>query len=556
MNNSNGGSGIGLTSRVDIKPIKETVNIFDVKGSEPVKEQQASMKSHFATFMDSSKGRPGVKLDDIPFEEINDDLVGTFATYLACHAKRKNGKKGQPSQLLSHQSSVNYFSAFKNYLISRHHAKGDIAVLSKDRTSIIYRKMWRCKLDQCAQKGDVSKIFTEKKNLIGDEFGPLSALALWSGDKTMAELYHFAICMEKNLGRGSEIAILRKDHASTQTIVEPDDTKYDTLSLRIFRMKTASMANRSVDEVTNFLHVDDFKKCPLFAMLYHLVMDDSITNLTSEYMFPSWYNSVIQTTANTKSSIGQKRNFNSMADDNADGLPENEVIDSESFNAATFLDKKAKSAVAKVFERQWKRVFQQAAEYMESIKDSTTDTEVRSNSNHLTFAEKVFEFGIDQIRENLSVHDGKRVGVTKLGNMNLAPQHISCRAGWVMKSFHSFFDYWQGTVASMIITGKRVSGWNTGNRGCDSYTSGCPPTMEDTGASKQQIDCFINHLLGHQKHVSKEVKQVITAVGILRWDDLLTFLYSEPSGMYQSLTDLRKKHHFVREVSDVFHAFF
>ena len=52
------------------------------------------------------------------------------------------------------------------------------------------------------------------------------------------------------------------------------------------------------------------------------------------------------------------------------------------------------------------------------------------------------------------------MGIQQLGDMLTATfQDISMRGGWALKTFNTFFYYWQGSFISSVRSGKFLAGW-------------------------------------------------------------------------------------------------
>ena len=116
-------------------------------------------------------------------------------------------------------------------------------------------------------------------------------------------------------------------------------------------------------------------------------------------------------------------------------------------------DNKSNSRVAASFEVAWSAIYETAKEY---LKDAEELGEIHDNMN---------SFCIHEISKKLGAHGAKKYGIQKLGDLlTTSVQDISMRGGWALKTFNTFFDYWVGSFASSVRTGKCMSGWTTMNR--------------------------------------------------------------------------------------------
>ena len=93
-------------------------------------------------------------------------------------------------------------------------------------------------------------------------------------------------------------------------------------------------------------------------------------------------------------------------------------------------------------------------------------------------------------------------------------------------------------MKSMNKSGRVMHGWIKDD-------GGCPPSMKSIKRSRDKIDSFIKHLIGHQLLLSNNVKDIMVANGICFFSDFLSFLETEPSGKYQKNPG---NHLFVRKV--------
>ena len=293
-----------------------------------------------------------------------------------------------------------------------------------------------------------------------------------------------------------QIACLGWDAVKTTQIQERNRDKYRTLQVDVLRIKTAAI-KPGEDEVLHFVHMDDISKCYVFIMFYYLVMNDEDAPDKNK-MFPSWYH-----------------------------LTKNNEQETD-------------SKVAHAFSQHWKCLSNIASNYVKN----------RGTGMYSKDIEDVFdEYNLEELPQNKSVHDGKRVGVQTLGDSGLMPQDIIARSGWLVKNFNTFFDYWVKTKTSMVKTGKVLGGWSYS--GADQETSGKPPSMSNIKTNKESVQPFVDSLLGRYTFLSKDVKELLVANGIRFYKAFVELLMKEPGQKYSERYTLHLNHSFVKEVSVV-----
>ena len=106
------------------------------------------------------------------------------------------------------------------------------------------------------------------------------------------------------------------------------------------------------------------------------------------------------------------------------------------------------------------------------------------------------------------------------------------RAGWVVKSFHSFFYYWNGMKSSMVKTGKALAGWCAGNSETG-YTMGLPPSLANITTETEKVEGFVSSLVGHKASVSREVQYMLIGNAVRFYDDVIVFLQKHPNEIYK-----------------------
>ena len=123
-----------------------------------------------------------------------------------------------------------------------------------------------------------------------------------------------------------------------------------------------------------------------------------------------------------------------------------------SFEAAIIdVNDKADSKVSKVYDRCYALVLAASKKYM--VVDEEEEGDITSTLQ---------EFFIGELSPKLGQHGAKKLGVQTLGDLlTISIQDISMRAGWALKAFNTFFDYWVGSLPGNVRCGKMIAGWRT-----------------------------------------------------------------------------------------------
>ena len=281
-----------------------------------------------------------------------------------------------------------------------------------------------------------------------------------------------------------------------QEVREKNYLKFSTLATNVTRLKT-QLSNKSESErIINYVHVDDMHSCYIFSMFYHLVMEDN-TKSASDYVYSNWVDYIIKVD---------------------DGKV---VIDNR---------------LSKPFQNTWKYLKGVANQH---LTDSSCDEGLVDVCLEFFFNKFVAE------KVTGKAHGGKNSGIELLGDSDIAPQHISARAGWMMKSFHTFFDYWHGSLQSIKKSGKIMAGWISDGTDTE-YTAGSPPTMSDTKLSPAEMNTFVNAMIGHVD-LEIGVKELLVAVGLLFYDQFVDHLHKHPKKLYDGKERLHQ-HLFIHKV--------
>ena len=196
-------------------------------------------------------------------------------------------------------------------------------------------------------------------------------------------------------------------------------------------------------------------------------------------------------------------------------------------------NKDADSKIAQTFSRAYELLYHITQSYK-------VDAEERKTVN-----DSISQYCLDNMAPDVKAHGPKKLGVQTLGDLlTITIQDISMRAGWVLKSFNTFFDYWVGSLPSSVRSGKMISGWTTVLN--QSIHGGNPPNLRDVKTECSKLNDFVNNLIVCHKHIVKEVKELIVANLLRHWDETIDVIRSEPNGKYNG--EKFRTHPFVSNV--------
>jgi len=113
-----------------------------------------------------------------------------------------------------------------------------------------------------------------------------------------------------------------------------------------------------------------------------------------------------------------------------------------------------------------------------------------------------------------------------------SPTYLYRTTGWLMKMFHTFFDYWIGSIESMNRTGLALGDWP--EQQYSKTTIGHPPAFGSDDKAKG--DKLIEYLFNHVPTIDHELKVILAANGLRHMKQFTEFLLSEPHGKFRTTT--------------------
>ena len=89
-----------------------------------------------------------------------------------------------------------------------------------------------------------------------------------------------------------------------------------------------------------------------------------------------------------------------------------------------------------------------------------------------------------------------------------------------------FFDYWAGSLPSIVRTGKLIAWWRH-PKGQGIHGDN-PPTLKDVCTGGYPAFKFSRMMLGRHKYLSKDVRDFIVANMLRHWTEIELLIQSEP----------------------------
>jgi len=462
------------------------------KRNSSLKHLQFFINNHFEdkVGVSSSNLIKGKDVYKLRHQDFSDDLMGKFCDYLANDARSYFDPK---RDLLSWQTVQGYFSSVKMYCIRKFHDKGIPLCLQDGMTKQYNALMLSAKTDYVVRNG--KSLYGSKEKASDEDIMSFTTICFWNGDLKSAEFLHLFKSAIDNVGRCSEIAVLTWEKVFPTSIPRPGIEKvFQTVQVDVNRLKTQHV-RPGEDKIVHFVHVDDFSKCYIFIMFYHLVLDADRVEQTN-HIFPSWYGAVTSADNSTH-----------------------------------------ESKVAAQFKEFWSKIANIAKSYVDGISDVDHD-------------EFIADFHFDEMTESRGAHSAKKWSVQYLGDAGLVPQDISARAGWAMRNFNTFFDYWNGTALSQRKSGLVMAGWGTTTDIGIKCTKGQPPNLDSITTNRDKLHSFRVMLIGHRPGLHRTLKNILLANCLRFYDDFITFLMKEPNGKYKTMELIASANPFVNKVNN------
>jgi hypothetical protein len=188
MNGSNGTVG----------PMRKGVfgHIVDVSMKASKKRKEDSSITHFRFFLKLHYPEQYVVLEDLAYEDINQELMGAFATYLAGRARKYLKDANDPISL---GSATGYMSSLKSYFCNRFREYPTPTVFEKEHWKRLIQNITNMKADY-ARANNKRLVEPHEKADDTDRIA-LGAVCVWNCSFEAAMFHHLMNSMVSCVGR-------------------------------------------------------------------------------------------------------------------------------------------------------------------------------------------------------------------------------------------------------------------------------------------------------------------------------------------------------------------
>jgi hypothetical protein len=271
-NDANGGDIEQLPVPVPVpRPLQ---HILDVARKASTKEKANNALKHFEFYASQHFGKI-IKADNVSYDELNQDLFGGLATYLATSAHYyRDPRKG----LLSLNSAQGYLSAIKMHYVNKYREFREPSVFSKEHWSRIKAGVNSEFVERSKRTG--KELVQSREGATDDDIIAMHSLCAWNAEQWSAEFMHFNNSMINLAGRGSEIAHTRHEHVTT-TLLDEMIMKCKVLQHYCNRFKTGTIQDLHV-----FCHKERWQMDYYFSAAYCYVMCGGAQG--NDFVFPTF----------------------------------------------------------------------------------------------------------------------------------------------------------------------------------------------------------------------------------------------------------------------------
>jgi hypothetical protein len=219
-------------------------HIFEEGAKHSAQAKKSSAMNHFDEFLKIYvKEKPFHDLDgnpvvpthkDLTPAHIDDDLVGSFATYLGKYARTKDSKKAP----LAYSTARGYFSSFKMYFLHNFSGTKTPEVFTDQKFRMYATALTALIVERCKKTNE--PLVTQKPCATKEDWVALATLCAWYGKADMLEFWHFNNSTTQMAARGNEVAFLRHSDIKPASIEEDFQNTYTLASVYVNIWKQTS----------------------------------------------------------------------------------------------------------------------------------------------------------------------------------------------------------------------------------------------------------------------------------------------------------------------------
>jgi hypothetical protein len=189
--------------------IAQYKNISEYTTSERDKKHTSACK-HFDFYLAKHRKVPWTH-KTIPYEQVNDDIMGGYHAYLAEDAHKYQNVN---LPLLMLKTADGYSSSVKMALIDRFADKPTPPCLESEKWTKARNSMTRAIIARCTAKGE--KTSNPKEAASEEDLSAMAQGCVWLGNEQGAEFMALESSMVTYAGRGSEVGNSRKEHLTSE----------------------------------------------------------------------------------------------------------------------------------------------------------------------------------------------------------------------------------------------------------------------------------------------------------------------------------------------------
>jgi len=471
--------------------------------------------------------------ENLVLEEVTTTMLDHFAGFLGTVKHLNNA-----SLALSCNTADRYLSAIKNGLIRRDIADGGNKIcFDKAHLSIVRAGMLKGFTERAISEN--KKLSKTKETTSDSDIFAIPTLCFWTGCSELADMNLFFASLRFLSGRGGEVATLKhNENVSVKPRPQWDKDEF-RWNVWLWRPKLDYQQDLAI-----FTDRHSILANWVFAYGYSMVMHDS----PSEYLFPTF----------ARHAIGRDPDSSTPNQDKTEkeicAKKQDSRVSKHFSRFIMYLSEVAVSynLLGKDYWVNHQVELGQLQEQEDAIDDPgeqlppqqrpATDHETVSSNWQYTFASQK---QVLSVNPKLSSHSQKRQSVQEANAHPLLHTTWVCfRAGWLMKSIHTIFDYIRPSVGNDEEVALVMSKWTTSN-GCDGRMGGGhPPLLRALRdhADALKVDKFVQILFSHYEsvfdvfqNVDAERKVKMMTAELLRGlREFLNILEECPDGTYRS----------------------
>ena len=254
-------------------------HITDVAMKASARHKENGATSHLCHFLMLQYQDEYKTVEHLRHEDINQELFGSFATYLGTDATKYLKKDGVKISL---NTALGYMSSVKSLFMHKFNDKAVPPVFTKQHWGKLLAGITAKKAEYARAHG-LKLVDPHAKADDADRLA-LLATCIWKGDNSSAQFAHLFNAMVHCVGRASEVSVSKKSGLGVRAVKEAFKN-YHVIETDMDRMKTTSSQSLSIYPDHTEGLFDFYWTCG-----YNLVTDQ---NGGSDEIFPEFADMVL-----------------------------------------------------------------------------------------------------------------------------------------------------------------------------------------------------------------------------------------------------------------------